>query len=186
MLRYSELEKNSIELEFCEPFQKLRLHPMDEETTKILIQLLFASKNVIIPEDEKPFLYKLIEKRLTAYTYTITDTRLIFFLIVISRTPGKAVMYMTYLQYWSKKHGVKDIALDDFAKEIFPMGFPSDDDLRILWDKCKVTGKPKDLTGEAEEFFYDNSFIDYDKERQEIKGGSDNLLDYRYALTSIL
>jgi hypothetical protein len=46
-------------------------------------------------------------------------------------------MYCWYLQYESKKRNMKEISFDNFV-EIFPMGFPSEDDLHRLWDAQKV------------------------------------------------
>jgi hypothetical protein len=67
------------------------------------------------------------------------------------------VMYLTYLQYWAKIHEEREITFDLFCERIFPLGFPKEEDLHNLWNNQKVR----------------------------VESGSDNLLDYSIALTSI-
>jgi hypothetical protein len=69
-------------------------------------------------------------------------------------------MYLSYMQYWAHKNRVKEITMKNFCEEIFPLGFPKKEDLHTLWNDCKV--------------------------HTENRGGSDNLLDYQKAYTSIL
>lgn len=150
-------QSDAIEVLFCEPFEKLERFPMSTELTQDLVRL-YVSKNIEIAEDEKPFLFRLIEKRVKhLYTFEIQDHRLILFLCILTESPGKAVMYLTYLQYWCKKNNVTKLTFDVFCEKIFPHGFPKESDLDELWNKQKV----------------------------EPNGGNDNLLDYHTALTSI-
>jgi hypothetical protein len=162
LLQESINDPEAIEKLFCIPFNKLRSHPMDEETTGLFLQLTFSGehgKEVVIPEKEKPFLYKVIESRVKgAFTFILNDSRLIMFLCVIAKTPGTAIMYLTYMQYWAKQKNVNQITFDIFARDIFPMGFPSNEDLHLLWNAIKVKRE---------------------------NGGSDNLLDYQSAMKSI-
>ena len=88
---------------------------------------------------EKPFLYKLIEKRIRyCFTFSILDERLLLFLTAVAQTPGKAIMYLTYMQYWAKRHKQFVITFDDFCMKIFPHGFPNDEDLHDVWVKQKI------------------------------------------------
>ena len=157
------IEKNSIEEIFCKPFHELERHEMSEDTAELLITLLLISKRgnkLNIPEEEKPFMFKLIEKRVNyVFNYEL-DQETIIFLTQLCETPGIAVMYMTYLQYWSKTNSLKEISIDDICTKIFPFGIPAKKDLEILWDNQKVNSN--------------------------INGGTDNLLDYPIALQSIL
>ena len=151
-------DQTAIEELFCKPFEKLKQHNMDNETSGLMIQLLMGNPQEI-PEKEKPFLLKLIEKRIeVVFDYVITDIKLLLFLCVLTETPGKAVMYLTYLQYWAKKNSKFEIDMDTFCQTIFPWGFPSDEDLDKLWDSQKV----------------------------KTKGMSDNLVDYPLAMQSLL
>ncbi len=151
---------DKVETVFCIPFEKLRPHPMDEETSGMMIQLLMSHNAPIdIPEKKKPFLYKVIESRAKAsFSFQLTDAKLILFMCVLTKGPGTAVMYLTYMQYWAKKRNVTSIDFSTFCTDIFPNGFPSEEDLHLLWRDQKV-------------------------ERSE--GGSDNLLDYQSAMKSI-
>lgn len=160
--------ENSVEEIFCKPFDKLKSHEMSEEDTELLIMLLMKEKinptNTPIAEKDKPFLYQVIEKRIDAcFTFEITDARLILFLCAIAKSPGTAIMYLAYLQYWCKKNDVKEIDLEKFA-EIFPNGFPCEEDLQKIWDEQKVSRR----TPEGVRI-----------------PGSDNLLDYQTAYKSI-
>ena len=151
-------QENAVEKYFCEPFDKAQGVPMSNEIKEVLMQLLMAKEIRELPEQKKPFLIKVIEGRLkTSFSFSIKDRRLILFIATISQTPGTAIMYLTYLQYWCKKNETEEIDLDEFRK-IFTMGFPSKKDLEKIWDGQKVLRE---------------------------KEGSDNLLDYQSAMLSI-
>lgn len=149
-------QDNAIEQYFCKPFEQAQRMPMDEETSMMMIQLLMIPKDTFkIPDAEKPFLVRVIEGRLSVFSYQITDMRLLLFLAVISETPGTAIMYLTYLQYWCNKQRRTEVDLDTLC-EVFPTGFLSEESLTRIWDGQKVGGE-----------------------------GSDNLLDYPAAMNSI-
>lgn len=117
MIISEDINADSIKKIICDPIEAAPKYPMDEETTGILVKLLFSGQiNPVIKDSEKPFLYQLIEKRLSLFNFTIRDTRLIVFLMIISRSPGVAVMYLWYLQYWAKNIILRISLLRDFAK----------------------------------------------------------------------
>lgn len=151
-------QENSIEELFAKEFEKTKKEPMDDFVSEMLVKLIL-SKNMSysIPEGEKPFLYKLMEKRISVIHDFELDERTLVFLCCICKSAGVCVMYVWYLQYESKKRNMKQISLENFC-EIFPMGFPSEDDLHRLWDSQKVSRKEM---------------------------GSDNLLDYTQAGKSL-
>ena len=159
MLDISVTEQdNSIEELFAKEFEKTEKHPMDEFTYEMLVRLsLSRNRSNSIPEGEKPFLYILMEKRISVIHDFELDERTLVFLCCICKSAGVCVMYIWYLQYESKKRNMKQISLEYFC-EIFPMGFPSDDDLHRLWVSIKVSSKGL---------------------------GSDNLLDYPQAGKSL-
>jgi hypothetical protein len=161
MITIEEANKeNAVEELFCKKFEQLKKYPLDEDNSGFLVNLLISRGNIEIPEKEKPFLIKLIEKRIkNCLTYQITDTRLLIFLAILSENPGTAVMYLAYLQYWAKKNNQPIINLTIFCEKIFPWGFPNENDLSDLWNKCKV--------------------------KREKQLDSDNLLDYDNAYKSI-
>lgn len=68
-----------------------------------------------------------------------------------------AKMYLTFIQYWCRVNEVKDVTYDLVKNFIFKTGFPPHNQLKDLWGKQKVNGSH-----------------------------SDDLLDYRAAMRSIL
>ena len=146
VMKRKKIKPNAIEEIFCKEFEKLQRHPMDEKLTRGMMVFILSNIDNPIPEIQKEFLYKLIKKRIDVlYNYTINDWRLISFLMVLTQRPGRAVMYLTYLQYWCKNNEVKELTIDIFCEKIFPMGFPKEEDLNKLWDKQKVQGTPDNL-----------------------------------------
>lgn len=153
---------DAIEVIFCKEFEeciKSKNHPMDTELGELLIQLMVCG-DLNIPEAEKPFIYKLIEKRIDAlHTYKL-EPKAILLLSFVAERAGIAVMYIWYLQYISKKRNIKEMDMDYIIKKVFVNGFPKPDELHAVWDNQKVN------TGQ--------------------NTGSDNLLDYYTAGESIL
>ncbi len=161
MIKYSETtDPTIIEREICKKMHSLRRESMDEEMTETLMRIYLA-KGLNIPDKEKPFLFQVIEKRLKyCFTIKIEDQRLILFLCALAESPGSAIMYLWYLQYWCFINDVKQLNLELFCEKIFPMGFFSRDDLSKIWDFQKVSST-----------------------REE--NGSDNLVNYSSAGMSI-
>lgn len=154
-------QEDAVEQYFCKPFDVAKRYPLTEENSMFLIDLLFKNSTFSIPDKDKPFLVQLIEKRLQySFSFKINDARLILFIAIISRTPGTAIMYLTYLQYWCKKNQRKEIDLKLFCESIFPWGFPSESNLSKIWDNQKL-------------------------KREKDYFGSDNLIDYQTAIKSI-
>jgi len=155
-------QPDAVEKYFCEPFSKLQQHEMPEDTMLMYMNITLSGK-IEFSEvknfealKKSPMVFKMMEKALKyRFTFKITDYRLIIIIAYAAGSQGNAIMYLTYLQYWCKKHNKQELTFEDFGMKIFPMGFPSEKDLTALWDKCKV----------------DNDSF-----------GSDNLLDYQTAL----
>jgi len=153
-------EENSVEVLFASKFESLKRHPMTDEVAKILITLSLAP----IPEDDKEaneqFLCKIIEQRFKALGYTM-DIKGRIFLAYMTNSPGMAVMYCHYLAYYCKKNHILSLTFTDLCMDVFPFGFPSEEDLHKLWDEQKV-------------------------HREQDQPGTDNLLDYFGASKSIM
>lgn len=166
MIKQEETKNpEAVEQFFCKPFGMLKRYPMSDANAEMLMKLLLAKGHIKkltdIPDEGKPFIYQMLEKRIQhCFTFKVEDPRLILFLAMITETPGTAVMYLAFIQYWCKQTGVQMLDLETFCERIFPMGFPSEDDLHKLWDEQKV-------------------------KREKGNGGSDNLLDYATAYKSI-
>lgn len=154
-------EEDAIEKYFCKEFKKLPTFPMGARDSELLVRLLLGG-DLVIPQEEKPFLIQVIEKRVEhCFTYTI-NSKAVAFIAALTENPGTAIMYLTYFQYVSKqfrKQATDKLVTLELICEVFPMGFPSKEDLHNLWDSIKVKCS---------------------------NGGSDNLLDYASALKSIL
>ena len=140
MLDTSKIEDpNAIEEVVCKAMDKLTQNGMNTELCKLLITLS-CGEIKDIPDSELPFISQLIKKRIeNGHDYTI-DMKLLLFLSEISQTPGKAVMYIWYLQYKSKELGIKAWDMDNFIFKIFTNGFFSDEDLNEVWEAQKVSG----------------------------------------------
>lgn len=120
---------------------KLTMRPMDDETAELLIRLMMSKRNgSTMTEAQKPPILRLIEKRIAAiHTFKIVDDRLLVFMLCFASTPGLAVMYIWYMQYWCHKNGRKELDLEVFCQRVFPNGFPSDEDMSKLWYSVKVS-----------------------------------------------
>lgn len=159
MLDISKTEQpDSIEELFAKEFDKFKNSPMDKDTSELFITLTLAKNIPIdIPEDEKPFLYKLMERRLEVLHNYKLDFKTLLFLSFLCKNAGTCVMYIWFLQYEANKRNIDSIDFQTFT-EIFAWGFPSENQLEKLWDSQKVNRKGL---------------------------GSDNLLDYPQAGKSL-
>jgi hypothetical protein len=133
-------ESDAIEKHFCVKFEKLQHHAMTEKLSEAFMKSVLIEKSegrINIPEEEKPHVFKIIEKRLEViFDYTMTD-ELKLFITILCETPGKSVMYLWYLQYVSKNKNIQHFTCENFAS-IFPNGFPCEKDLNQLWDEQKI------------------------------------------------
>ena len=143
MIQYSDLHSDSIEKLIIPQIENSPKIPMDKEISEILISLMLAGNKFSIVEKDKPFLVKVIEKRIDAcQTFLISDFRLILFLATISEMPGNAILYLWYIQNWCFKNKIGKIDLDIFCSKIFPDGFLSANQLKIIWNNQKVLNRP--------------------------------------------
>lgn len=163
--------ETAVERYFVPAFEAQQRFPMNEESSKMMITLLFSKRpNGELPADmmkdirEKSMGLQILENRLNALGYECEDTFLVFMCTMFD-TPGTAVMYGHYIAYKAKKSNVKRVSLKFICEHCFPFGFPNDAGLSKAWDAQKS----------------------YDKE--EFKGidvHGANLLDYAPANTSIM
>lgn len=158
--------ENSIEVHFCKEFELLERHLMSNELAEIFMSITFANmsdhesfEEHLASQLKGKFPYEVLCKRLEhVFTYTLDESTKYFLVCLTEGNPGKIVMYLTYLQYISKKIKMPIITFDIFGEKIFPNGFPSEEDLSKLWNNTKVNA--------------DNMTV--------------NLIDYKSALVSIL
>lgn len=153
MINYSDLKDDTIENTIISLMKNSPKFQMDTDLGGILISLLVGGKNFSIPHKKKPFLTQVIEKRISAsHTFSTSDFRLILFLASVSETPGCAILYLWYIQYWCYSNKIKEIDLDIFCNRIFPNGFLSQKNLQKIWDNQKVINAPK---------FSSDNLVDY-------------------------
>jgi hypothetical protein len=160
-------DTDAIEVLFCEPFSRLESRPMTENESRLMMKLLIAEKNPqqlkeSTEEDlkQEPFQLQILRGSIkNRFTVELSEPATLFVSLIIS-SAGEAIMYLTYIQYKAKKENIRRVTLESLC-HWFPIGFPTQDSLRDIWDSQKVK-RPDDFTS-----------------------GSDNLLDYPKAGVSI-
>lgn len=156
-------DPKGVEINFCERFDSLKRIPMTDEMAKIYLSLILMEDDDenLAGYVKKDFSCQILEKRLQYIGGYSTDMKTAAVISMLCEgLPGMVVMYSYYLAYWGKKNNTKHITFEMFGMNVFPVGFPSMDDLSKLWDEQKV----------------DNSDI----------GGPDNLLDHPKASESLI
>ncbi len=87
---------------------------------------------------EKDFLCKLCHKRAESINLNLSG-HMKMWLIMLSRSPGELVMWLYFLKLHTIEHNGGEITFEDFML-IFPLGYPSAENMSILWDKQKHNG----------------------------------------------
>lgn len=154
-----------VEEVFCSKMDKMSFAaPMDKEQMKLLGVATLIDKGQMedpfdnVPKDEQPFAFQLVKQSVYG-RFTIEMSNCLCLLVAtMGESAGGCIAILTYMQYKAKQRGVKKITAEDFA-HIFPMGFPTQDQIHEAWLAQKV--------------------------KSEKYGGSNNLLDYQSALKSI-
>ena len=122
--------------QWCDEFQKSKCGPLSEKISKIFLSLLILEKkNTEIPPDfKKQFMYQVLTKRAKSISLkmNVYSTAL---LALLSDRPGMAVMYLYYLK--SKTQDDSEVTMATITN-LFPLGFPSDDEMSKLWEKQKI------------------------------------------------
>ncbi len=153
-----ETELDLIENLVCKKMDITEVKPLSDKESELLVNLFFYNGDFNIKESEKPFIYKLMEKRIIGvFDYKVEEKGLLFLSGLID-SPGVAVMMCWYLQYKSKKLKIKKFGLKEICEVVIPNGFFTDSGLRKIWEEQKVNN---------------------------IGIGSDNLLDYKTPGTSL-
>lgn len=117
-------------------FEALPQHPMSKELSEAFVHASIAGDNFgPVPELEAQFMWKLIDAR-AKYIGLELSYQLKAFLTLLLDNPGIAVMYLYYLKC---RAGTRMLDMAEFTN-IFPMGYPSKEDLAVVWDAQKVKG----------------------------------------------
>ena len=117
---------------WIEDFKKAECEPMGDVGEIFFRCSLNEMYGYEFPKDvQPPFLYELIKKRCEFVRLKSTPWACLF-LAALAKRPGTAVMYIYYL-----KAIECDLTMDNLAK-VFPIGFPKESELEILWDLQKT------------------------------------------------
>ena len=175
-IKYSQLQDPTlIENKYCKVFENLHFESADIEVLEY-IKFLNNLPNTTVDD----FISHVKEGKLTIgdesddvlkyviacynnikarFSFELKEYKVLSLLIYICGNIGKLMMYCVYIQYKLKELNERELTFRIFNENIFPFGYPTDNDLDNLWESCKI-----------------------DKEGN---SGSDNLIDYQSAMKSI-
>jgi hypothetical protein len=160
-------QSDSIEKIFCEPFSELPIRSLTRDEAILLATVTTIEMDSLsikfkdLKEEDIPTSILLMQKSLrTRFNFEMSESLQIM-ISSICESVGLVVMYLTYLQFQSKKRNKKKLNISDFG-EIFPNGIPTDESLHKLWLSQKIKKVKSNING------------------------SNNLLDYQSALQSII
>lgn len=143
---YITLDRTACEELVCKEMSKLTPNPLSETMSGLLIKLITISDLQIPTEITEEFVYKVIKQRLTKFKYDMDDS-VILLLMIITGSPGTAIMYLFYFQYLIKTKYpellTKKVSINDFCMKLIPWGVFSDEDLTKVWDNQKLTNHPR-------------------------------------------
>lgn len=132
-------KQNGIEEVVYEFLKYCKLVQMSDDVARTFIMIAMMPKNVKIKQEEKPFIFQIIEKRVEhCFTFKFTDERALLALSMWAESAGSAILYLWYIQSWCFKNKVEEIDFETLGMQIFPMGIFSKKDLQSAWDNQKV------------------------------------------------
>ena len=160
---------DAIEL-WCEEVEKCKFSvpQMSEKETGLLVNLSLSAEKI----DNDKELLSLVESKQAGmlsvfwlrvkhcHTYKVSMSLAAFISeVIIKNNFGKSTMMANYLQWICHKQHLPKITLKEFCIDVFPMGFPTDEQWHKLWDLQKVD-------------------VEYLQPDGELYGHPDNILDY--------
>ncbi len=155
-------QPDAVEKYFCKEWDKLTPSPLDTQKSILMSSFRFLKDDKlteIIAELKHSREFYVLSNRLAVLGLEV-DPRVISFLsAILLETMGQVSMYAAYLAYKSKQKETKFLNFDLFS-EIFKDGFPTSEDLSVIWLKQKV--------------------------KRDNKLRSDNLLDFDFASQSLI
>lgn len=116
---------------WSEEFLKRANEPMSKELTGVFLKVLqMEASDVSMNEVKEQFMYKIIEQRANFIGLNMTHASKIF-LMLLAQSPGSAIMYLYVMRSKTTSLDMKSLV------ELFPVGFLSEKDMEIMWDKQK-------------------------------------------------
>lgn len=155
-------QPDAVEKYFCKEWDKLTLVPLDTQKSILISSFRVLKDNALagINEELKQSReFYVLKQRFSVFGLEVDPRVVAFLATILLDTKGQVSMYVAYLAYKAKQKGTKTLDFDLFL-EIFKEGFPSSEDLLMLWLKQKV--------------------------KRENKMQSDNLLDFDAASQSLI
>lgn len=145
-------EKNAIEKYVYEPLKNSQFRQMSYEETKVMFKIAMAEKTLVIPEEEIPFTWRLIEKRLNLHNIVIKEHSVLLSLSIFLQSAGDAIMTLWYIQGKCNELKIKEVTFEVFTTQLFPFGFITQETFKKVWEGQKVTNQPK---------FASDNLVDY-------------------------
>ena len=122
--------------DWCETFKGLPTEPMTHELSRVFLACMLGGVNREVIEDL--FTYKVINARAEALNLEI-EQALIDFLSILCKSPGDVTLYLSLLKNEAVQGNRAN--MENFTM-LFPMGFPNQDELEIVWDLQKMQNAP--------------------------------------------
>lgn len=117
---------------------RLKTVPMSDSVTQCLLSALMAeSQGKTYPDTVGLFAVQVAIKR-AAYINLAATENLLVFIAALSNSPGKVVMYLYALRYWQLVNNPEQPLTANMLCHIFPMGFPTEDEMHRMWDAQKL------------------------------------------------
>lgn len=98
---------------------------LTETQAQLLVGILMAPTEIVIPDNEKLPIMQIVQKRITGYNLPIkfTDAALLYIAILSDGNPGKAmVILIDSLQRYGNDKDVVEVTTSDLC-ELYPWGF---------------------------------------------------------------
>jgi len=154
MLDYKKIydKKDAIEKHVYEPLKNSKFRQLTQEETKVFFKIAVSHNTINVPEEEKPFTWRLIEKRLNLHNIEIKEQSVLLMLSCLLQTAGDAVMTLWYIQGRCNEEKIKEVTFDVFTTILFKQGFISQTTFKEVWDGQKLTNTPK---------FCSDNLVDY-------------------------
>jgi hypothetical protein len=121
---------------WCDKFKNTETEEMSEEMTRVLMSIMIGGANREVIDDT--FTYKVVMARSKAIGLNLEQS-LADFISILCKSPGDITMYLSLLR--QEQEDGKKATMGNFV-ELFPCGFPNQDELSILWDAQKVKDAP--------------------------------------------
>lgn len=128
-------------------FKELSDQEMSKATTEVFLNWSINEKEITqVPGDiAKLSACQIISGRAEYLGLKLTPSLKVFLTYLTEGIPGTIVMYLTALKCYTMERPSKDGACDMMALAmICSQGFPSEENLSVLWDAQKMHGQQPD------------------------------------------